>query len=89
MNMKKTQALRIALALGSLAAVALLLPVLGMIGLGLLTLVLPLALVLSPVLVVMALVFAADRLRGKRDPGGLLGAEPVGVGAPALHAPAP
>lgn len=84
MSMNKTHALRIAIAVGSIAALALLLPVLGMIALGLLTLVLPLVLVLSPVLVVMSLVFLADRLRGK--PAAATAADPVGLGAPVLHA---
>jgi hypothetical protein len=43
--------------------------------------------VLSPVLVLLSLVFVADRLRGKREPAA--GTEPVSIGAPALHSPAP
>lgn len=86
--MKKTHALRIVLALVSLAALALLLPVLGMALLGLLTLVLPLLLVLSPVLVLLSLAFVADRLRGKHEPAATTGTEPVSIGAPALHSPA-
>lgn len=87
--MKKTHALRIVLALGSLAALALLLPVLGTILLGLLTLVLPMLLVLGPVLVLLSLAFVADRLRGKREPAAAAtGTEPVSIGAPALHSPA-
>jgi hypothetical protein len=85
--MKKTHVVRIAVALGSLAVLALLLPVLGMISLGLLTLVLPLLVVLSPVLAVMTLVFLADRLRGKRELAGETA--PVSIGGPALHAPVP
>ncbi len=85
--MKKTHAIRIAIALASIAALAALLPVLGMILLGLLTLALPLVLVLSPVLVVASLVFLADRLRSK--PAGAIGAAPVSLGTPALHAPLP
>lgn len=88
MNMKNTHALRIVLALTSLAALALLLPVLGMVLLGLLTLVLPLLLVLGPVLVPLSLVFVADRLRNKREPAAAIGTEPVTIGAPALHSPA-
>jgi len=85
--MKKTHALRIVLALASLAALASLLPVLGMVLLGLLTLVLPVLLVLSPFLVLLAVVFVADRLRGKREPAAATGAEPVSIGASALHSP--
>jgi hypothetical protein len=88
-NMKKTHAIRIVLALVSLAVLAPLLPVLGMVLLGLLTLVLPMLLVLSPVLVLLSLVFVADRLRGKREPAAATGTEPVSIGAPALHSPAP
>jgi len=88
MNTKTTHALRIAIALGSLAALALLVPVLGMVLLGLLTLVLPMLLVLSPVLALLSLVFLADRLRGKREPAAATGTQPVSIGAPALHAPA-
>ena len=88
MNMKKTHALPIALALGSLAALALLLPVLGMVLLGLLTLVLPALLVLSPVLVLLALGFLADRLRGTHEPAAATGTAPASIGAPALHSPA-
>ena len=51
MNTKTTPALRIALALASLAALVVVLPVLGMVGLGLLALVVPVLLVLTPVLV--------------------------------------
>jgi hypothetical protein len=87
--MKKTHALRIVLALVSLAVLALLLPVLGMVLLGLLTLVLPMLLVLSPVLVLLSLAFVADRLRGKREPAAATGTESVSIGAPALHSPAP
>jgi uncharacterized membrane protein YesL len=87
-NMKKTHALRIAIALGSLAVLALLLPVLGMVLLGLLTLVLPTLLVLSPVLVLLSLGFLADRLRGEREPAAATETEPVSIGAPALHSPA-
>jgi hypothetical protein len=83
--MKKTQALRIVFALVSLAALAFLLPVLGTILLGLLTLLLPM---LRPVLVLLSLVFVADRLRGKREPAAATGTEPVSIGAPALHSPA-
>jgi amino acid permease len=86
--MKKTQAIRIVIALVSLAALALLLPVLGTVLLGLLALVLPMLLVLSPVLVLLSLVFVADRLRGKHEPAAATGAEPVSIGAPALHSPA-
>jgi hypothetical protein len=86
--MKRTHALRIAIALVSLAAIALLLPVLGMVLLGLLTLVLPMLLVLSPVLVLLSLVFVADRVRGKHEPAAATGAEPASIGAPALHSPA-
>jgi hypothetical protein len=89
MNTKTTYALRIALALASLAALALLLPVLGMVLLGLLTLVLPMLLVLTPVLVLLSLVFLIGRLRGKREPAGITGTESMSIGAPALHAPAP
>jgi hypothetical protein len=89
MKMRTTHVLRIALALGSLAALALLLPVLGMVLLGLLTLVLPMLLVLSPVLVLLSLVLVADRLRGTREPAAATGPEPVRIGAPALHSPAP
>lgn len=78
--MKKTHAIRIAFALVSLAALALLLPVLGMVLLGLLTLVLPMLLVLSPVLVLLSLVFVADRLRGRRVPAAATGTEPVSIG---------
>ncbi|HEX3760018.1 MAG TPA: hypothetical protein VHW23_14985 [Kofleriaceae bacterium] len=85
MNMKITHVLRIAIAL---AVLALLLPVLGMILLGLLTLALPLLLVLSPVLVVASLVLLA-RLLGKREPAGVIGTEPLSIGAPTLHAPLP
>ena len=88
MNTKTTPALRIALALASLAALAVVLPVLGMVLLGLLTLVVPMLLVLTPVLVPLALVVLADRLRGKREPAVAPGAESVRIGAPALHAPA-
>jgi hypothetical protein len=89
--MKKTHALRIVIALVSLAALALLLPVLGMVALGLLTLVLPMLLVLSPILVLLSLGFVADRLRGKREPAAAAatGTEPVSIGAPALHSSAP
>lgn len=83
--MNKTHAIRIALALGTLAALAALLPVLGMVALGLLTLVVPLVVVLSPMLVVMSLVFLADRLRDRRE----LASVPVNIGAPTLHAPIP
>lgn len=83
--MNKTHAIRIALALGTLAALAALLPVLGMVALGLLTLVAPLVVVLSPMLVVMSLVFLADRLRDRRE----LASVPVNIGAPTLHAPIP
>jgi hypothetical protein len=86
--MKATHAIRIALALASLAALAFLLPVLGMVLLGLLTLVLPMLLVLSPVLVLLSLVFMADRLRSKRESTTATGTEPVSIGAPALHSPA-
>ncbi|HEX8110508.1 MAG TPA: hypothetical protein VF516_22400 [Kofleriaceae bacterium] len=81
--------IRITFALASLAALALLLPVLGMVLLGLLTLVVPMLLVLTPVLVVLSVGFLVDRLRGKREPAGVPGAEPMPIGAPALHAPAP
>lgn len=86
--MTKIYMLRIPLALGSLAALALLLPVVGMILLGLLALVLPALLVLSPVLVLLTLGFLASRLRGKREPAAATGTEPVSIGAPALHSPA-
>ena len=86
--MKKTHALRIVLALVSLAVLTPLVPVLGMVLLGLLTLVLPMLLVLSPVLVLLSLVFLADRLRGEREPAATE-TEPVRIGAPALPAPAP
>lgn len=89
MNMKTNHALRISVALGSLAALALLLPVLGFVLLGLLTLVLPMLLVLSPVLVVLSLVFVANRFRGTPEPTAATGTEPASIGAPALHAPAP
>ena len=85
MNTKTTPALRIALALASLAALVVVLPVLGMVGLGLLVLVVPMLFVLTPVVVPLALVFLVDRLRDKRGPA----TEPVTLGAPALHAPAP
>lgn len=85
--MKKAHALRIVLALVSLATLALLLPVLGMVALGLLTLVLPMLLVLSPVLVPLSVAFVADRLRSKHEPAAAAGAEPVSIGAPALHSP--
>lgn len=88
MNTKTTPALRIALALASLAALAVVLPVLGMVLLGLLTLVVPMLLVLTPVLVPLSLVLLVDRLRGKRDAAAVPGAEAVRIGAPALHAPA-
>jgi len=84
MNRKKTHAIRMALALGSLATLAALLPVLGMVLLGLLTLIVPLLVVLSPLLAVMSVAFLADRLRDKREP---TGATQVGIGAPTLHAP--
>lgn len=87
--MKKTHAFRIVLALVSLAALAFLVPVLGMVLLGLLTLVLPMLLVLSPVLVLLSLVFVADRLRGKREPAAATETEPVSISVPALHSPAP
>jgi amino acid permease len=87
-NMKKIHAIRIGLALVSLAALAILLPVLGTVLLGLLALVLPMLLVVSPVLVLLSLVFLADRLRGKREPTTATGTEPVSIGAPALHSPA-
>jgi hypothetical protein len=89
MNTKTTPALRIALALASLAALVVVLPVLGMVGLGLLALVVPMLLVLTPVLVPLALVFLVDRLRDRRGPAGVPTTEPVTLGAPALHAPAP
>ena len=88
MNTKTTHALRIALALASLAALVVVLPVLGMVGLGLLALVVPMLLVLTPVLVPLALVFLVDRLRDRRGPAGVLATEPVTIGAPALQAPA-
>jgi hypothetical protein len=88
MNTKTTPALRIALALASLAALAVVLPVLGMVLLGLLTLVLPMLLVLTPVLVPLSLVLLVDRLRGKREPAVAPGTESVRIGAPALHASA-
>ena len=84
MNTKTTPALRIAVALASLAALVVVLPVLGMVGLGLLALVVPMLLVLTPVLVPLALVFLVDRLRGKRGPA----TEPMTLGTPALQAPA-
>ncbi len=89
MNTKTTHVIRITLALASLAALALLLPVLGMVLLGLLTLVAPMLLVLTPVLVLLSLGFLVDRLRGKREPAGVPATEPMPIGAPALHAPAP
>lgn len=88
MNTKTTLALRIALALASLAALVVVLPVLGMVGLGLLALVVPMLLVLTPVLVPLALVFLVDRLRDQRGPAGPA-TQPVALGAPALQAPAP
>ena len=87
MNSKTTRALRIAIALASLAALAVSLPVLGMVLLGLLTLVVPMLLVLTPVLVPLGLVLLVGRLRGKRELAAASGAEPVRIGAPALHAP--
>jgi hypothetical protein len=88
MNTKTTLALRIALALASLTALVVVLPVLGMVGLGLLALVVPMLLVLTPVLVPLALVFLVDRLRDQRGPAGARASEPVTIGAPALQAPA-
>jgi len=87
--MKAAHLLRITVALGSLAALALLLPVMGMVLLGLLALVLPALLVLSPILALLALGFLASRLRGKREPAAATGTEPLSIGAPALHSPAP
>jgi hypothetical protein len=87
MNMK-THALRIALALASLVAVAVVFPILAMVLLGLLTLVLPLLLVLSPVLVLLPVAFFVHLARDRRDLTGAPGAEPARIGAPALHAPA-
>jgi hypothetical protein len=89
MNTKRTRALRIAVALASLAALAVALPVLGMVLLGLLTLVVPMLLVLTPVLVPLSLVLLVDRLRGQREPAIAPGTESVHIGAPALSAPAP
>jgi hypothetical protein len=88
MNTQTTPALRIALALASLAALVVVLPVLGMVGLGLLALVVPMLLVLTPVLVPLALVFLVDRLRDQRGPAGVPASAPVTIGAPALQAPA-
>ena len=87
MNTKTTHALRIALALASLAALVVVLPVLGMVLLGLLALVVPMLLVVTPVLVPLALVFLVDRLRDRRGAAGVPAAEPVTLGAPALQAP--
>lgn len=86
MNTKKTRALRIAVALASLAAVAVLFPVLGMVLLGLLTLVFPLLLVLAPVLVLLPVVFLVHLARDKREPTGDARATPASMGAPTLHA---
>lgn len=84
MNTKKT-ALRIALALASITALAVLFPVLAMVLLGLLTLVLPLLLVLSPVLVLLPVVFLIHLARGKRESADETIAHPVGMGAAALQ----
>ncbi len=89
MNRKTSYVLRITFALASLAALALLLPVLGMILLGLLTLVAPMLLVLTPVLGVLMVGFLVDRARGKHEPAGVPGTEPMPIGAPALPAPTP
>src|SRR5215470_3853422 len=78
----------IAIALASLASLALLLPVLGMVLLGLLTLVVPMLLVLTPVLVPLSIVFLIDRLRDNRQRAGVATTESVRIGAPALHASA-
>lgn len=86
--MNTKPALRIALALVSLAVLVAVLPVLGMVGLGLLALVVPLLFVLTPVVVPLALVLLVDRLRGPRGSAGVAATEPVTLGAPALHAPA-
>jgi hypothetical protein len=88
MNTKTTAALRIALALALLAALVVVLPVLGMVGLALLALVVPMLLVLTPVLVPLALVFLVDRLRDPRGPAGVPATQPATIGTPALQAPA-
>ena len=87
MNTKTIHAFRIALALASLAALVVMLPVLGMVLLGLLALVVPMLLVVTPVLVPLALVFLVDRLRDRGEPAGALAAEPM-IGAPVLQVPA-
>lgn len=88
MNTKTTHALRIAVALASLAALVVVLPVLGMVLLGLLALVVPMLVVLIPVLVPLALVFLVDRLRDRRGSAGIPGTDAVTLGAPAFQAPA-
>jgi hypothetical protein len=86
LTMKKSHTLRIAIVLGTLAILALLLPVLGMVLLGLLTLVVPMFLVLAPVLVPLGLALLVGRLRGQPS---VAVTEPASLplGAPALHAP--
>jgi hypothetical protein len=84
--MKKTHALRIAVVLGTLAVLALLLPVLGMVLLGLLTLIVPVFLVLTPLLVPLGLALMADRLRS-RPPVAVTEPASLPIGSPALHAP--
>jgi hypothetical protein len=84
--MKKTHALRIAVVLGTLAVLALLLPVLGMVLLGLLTLVVPMFLVLAPILVPLGLALLAGRLRGQ-PPVAVTETASLPIGVPALHAP--
>jgi hypothetical protein len=59
-----------------------------MVLLGLLALVVPMLLVLTPVLVPLGLVFLVDRLRDRRGAAGVPAPEPVSLGAPALQAPA-
>jgi hypothetical protein len=84
--MKKTHALRIAVVLGTLAVLTLLLPVLGMVLLGLVTLVVPMLLVLAPVLVPLGLALLVGRLRGQPAVA-VTEPAPLPIGAPALHAP--
>jgi hypothetical protein len=88
MTTKKTHALRIALALASLAAMAVVFPILAMVLLGLLTLVLPLLLVLSPLLVLLPVAGLVHLARDRREPAGATSPASAGMGAPALHAPA-